>query len=503
MRGQKPPVVVLIGPNHFGAGPYDIQVSRYAYETPWGRLSPHQETIDALINHHGVFQEESAFEREHSIAALVAFVRHTFPDARLVPLIVKRDVPLVRMERLAQALHAILPPGALVIASVDFSHHGSRFAAQFHDDKSVATIRSFNFESIPKLEVDSPASISLLLRYLQLRGAQKIAYTRTDSATIGGNPLSEDVTSYLFAHFLEGAPERDPAIATLHFGDIMLDRALRPKVARGLNPFEKIKGVEGNFFRGMDWIVANLEGPITEATDCAIKEIVFRFPPSTAALLKANNITVANLANNHTHDCKAAGLEDTQRHLGESGVDFFGTGLGDAQIATKAVEGKTIAFLGAELIYATPARLGAFLTAVSAARQGHDHVIAHVHWGNEYQRLPSAAQREMGRKIIDAGADVIIGHHPHVIEPAELYKGGVIFYSLGNFVFDQYIPGTKEGIGVGVVQPEGLTRLTVFPFDIVAYQPQLKSLDEALETCAFVLGDIPVRDGCAFEVRTP
>lgn len=502
MRDQKPSVVVIVGPNHFTAGINNIQVSRYAYETPWGRLDPHQETIDSLIKSGDIFQEERSFEREHSISALVTFVKYAFPDTKFVPIIVKRDTPIASMEGLAQTLNNILPNDALVIASVDFSHHGNRFMAQFHDDKSIGTIQSFDFDNISKLEIDSPSSIYALLKYLELRGAQKIVNTRTDSAKIGNNPLSEDVTSYLFAHFSEGPIETKPTISTLHFGDIMVDRSVRPKIAQGLNPFKNITGVEGNFFRGMDWILANLEGPITETGDCQKKEIVFSFPLSTVTLLKSNNITVVNLANNHSYDCKAVGLADTKKYLKEGGVDFFGTIFGDSDVVTKKVQGETIAFLGADLISPSTARFQAFLASITEAQQNHDYVIVHVHWGNEYQKLPSADQQKMGRQIIDAGADVVIGHHPHVIEPAEIYKGKAIFYSLGNFVFDQYMPGTKEGVGVGVIQQDDLMRFTVFPFDIIEYQPQLKSIDKALEICAFVLKDIPKRDGCSFEVSS-
>ena len=502
MSAQKPPVVVIIGPNHFTAGINNIQVSRYAYETPWGRLNPHQETIDYLIKNSNAFQEEKSFEREHSISALVTFVKYAFPDTQFVPIIVKRDISMARMEKLAKDLDDILPEDALVIASVDFSHHGNRFMAQFHDDKSVGTIESFDFNNIPQLEIDSPPSIYALLKYLRFRDAQKMAYTRTDSAKIGNNILSEDVTSYLFAHFFKGPIEAKPTISTLHFGDIMVDRAVQPKIARGLNPFKKIKGVEGNFFRGMDWILANLEGPITETTDCQKKEIVFSFPLSTVALLKSNNITAVNLANNHSYDCKAIGLADTKKYLKDGDVDFFGTISGDSSIVTKTVQGKTIAFLGVDLISPSPARLQAFLDSITTAKQNNDYVIAHVHWGVEYQKLPSADQQKIGHQIVDAGADVVIGHHPHVIEPVEIYKGKAIFYSLGNFVFDQYMPGTKEGIGVGVIQQDDLMRFTIFPFDIIEYQPQLKPITKTLETCAFVLKDIPKRDGCSFEIQT-
>lgn len=293
-------------------------------------------------------------------------------------------------------------------------------------------------------------------------------------------------------------PTPEPwSFSMLHFGDIMVGRAVAPKIAEGLNPFEKISVL----FDDVDLVVANLEGPITETTDCQKKEIVFHFSPSTAQLLKSNGFSAVNLANNHGYDCKSIGLADTKRYLKEADIDYFGTIAGAEDIATREIEGKRIALLGADLIAPGPARLQAFLDSITVAKKVHDYVIVHVHWGDEYKPLPNADQRRMGRQIVDAGADLIIGHHPHVIETAEVYKGKAIFYSLGNFVFDQYMPGTKEGLGVGIVQKENATRFTLYPYDIVGYQPQLKPQDKMLETCGFVLKDVPGRDGCFFELE--
>jgi predicted class III extradiol MEMO1 family dioxygenase len=105
---------------------------------------------------------------------------------------------------LAENLDQILPKNAVVISSVDFSHHLNRVASKFHDQRSISAIKSFDYGRVLTSEIDSPASIYTLLRYLELRGIQKMAYKSVNSADFTGNILSDDVTSYLFAHFTRG-----------------------------------------------------------------------------------------------------------------------------------------------------------------------------------------------------------------------------------------------------------------------------------------------------------
>jgi len=310
------------------------------------------------------------------------------------------------------------------------------------------------------------------------------------------SPLRLDVLSQVSPTPIPTATPQLISVSMLHFGDIMVGRAVAPKIAEGLNPFEKITVL----FKDFDLVIANLEGPITETTDCQKKEIVFHFPPSTAQLLKSNGFSIVNLANNHGYDCKSIGLADTKRYLNQAEVGYFGTIAGSTDVATRPVNGKSIAFLGADLIDPGTERLQAFLDSITAAKKGHDLVVVNAHWGDEYKPLPNMRQQTIGHQIIDAGADLLIGHHPHVIETAEVYKGKAIFYSLGNFVFDQYMPGTKEGLGVGVIEKEKATHFILYPFDIVGYQPQLKTDDAMLKTCDFVLQNISDHDGCFFDL---
>ncbi|MBP6942719.1 MAG: AmmeMemoRadiSam system protein B [Candidatus Buchananbacteria bacterium] len=499
LKKQRPKTVVIIGPNHFNVGKSDILVSQYAYETPYGVLDPDHGVINQLTNVGTAKVEEQPFEREHSISTLVGFAKATFPEAQIVPIIVKRGAPQQRLDELVDKLDSTLPADSLVIASVDFSHHQNRMAAQFHDERSIAAIKSFEFEAINNLEIDSPPSIYVLLRYLERRGGQRVEYQHVNSAEYSKNLASEDVTSYLFAHFLKGQPEPTPAISVLSFGDMMFDRAIKAGIKETQNPFAKIIGVEGNFFKGVDFISANLEGPIT--ADCDAPGSRFKFATTTGNLLSAHGINIVNLANNHTPDCGPRGLEDTRQYLSNANVSYFGDqGITSRSYVLKKVDGQTIAFLGVNALSLSPAAEQQLLTLVTDIKSKANYLVVNIHWGVEYNTSPSTEQRQLAHKLIDNGADVILGHHPHVIQPLETYKDKAIFYSLGNFIFDQVDPETRLGLAVGTAFINDAIQLTLFPFGIDNYQPALLPYTETENFCDLFLQEHPRTDICTIEL---
>jgi poly-gamma-glutamate synthesis protein (capsule biosynthesis protein) len=120
------------------------------------------------------------------------------------------------------------------------------------------------------------------------------------------------------------------------------------------------------------------------------------------------------------------------------------------------------------------------LAAIAQAKEEADAVIVYPHWGPEYELFPSSNQVLLARQFIDAGADIVLGAHPHVVQPIEVYKGKLIVYSLGNFVFDQqFSNAVKNGLGVGlVINRNRSLEVSLFPYSISStfqvhlYQPQ-------------------------------
>lgn len=186
------------------------------------------------------------------------------------------------------------------------------------------------------------------------------------------------------------------------------------------------------WFGTADVTMVNLENPITERGYKVPKEFNFRMPPKYVQVLLNGGVDVVNLANNHVWDYGPVGLQDTIASLEKVGILHVGageTGEKARQPAVIKVKGRSIGFLG---YYGWE---GHVEEDVSALKRKVDLVIVNFHWGIERSNFPEPWQVELAHRAVDAGADVVIGHHPHVLQGMERYNGGVIAYSLGNFIF--------------------------------------------------------------------
>lgn len=496
MREQHPQAVVIISPNHFSAGSDELLISQLPYHTPWGVLFPDTDTGSELVQANIARVEEQPFEREHGVSTLVGFVKHTFPDAKLLPILVRQHSTTEEAIALGRALDEYLPDDSLVIASVDFSHHLHSIAAAFHDQKSIAAISASDVGGIATSEVDSPQSIIALVSYLQARGAQRFFMRQSSSAEIGKNRESEDVTSYLFAHAVLGDPSRQSAHAMLHFGDTMFGRAIADMLESGNDPFTSIRGPEGNFLRGIDTISLNLEGVLTDSTVCPPRTVQMLFAPDTAYLLRRHRIKLVNLANNHAGDCGLTGVTDTVSYLHGAGIETVGTQ--DQLSYTINNGGRSIAVLGVDGLGSIDE--DQLVQTVSTLDADHDDVVVHVHWGVEYNTMPSQEQKNLAHLLVDSGADTVIGHHPHVIQPLEIYRDRAIFYSLGNFIFDQTLESTRTGLGVGTVYTDDAATYYLFPFTNQDLYPTHMSYPDAKTVCAGFLEGVDQQDVCTFSL---
>jgi poly-gamma-glutamate synthesis protein (capsule biosynthesis protein) len=179
-----------------------------------------------------------------------------------------------------------------------------------------------------------------------------------------------------------------------------------------------------------DLTLVNLEGPLTGSNDKQSKLFNFKGPAEYADILSFGSVEAVNLANNHSLDYGQSGLDDTMETLDAAGIAYCARG----RTAVYTVKGVKIGLIGNTFPYQNGKR--DIRAAVKELRgQGCAIVIASFHWGSEYEPGFSAEQRAIGRAAIDAGADVVIGHHPHIVQGVELYKGRYILYSLGNFMF--------------------------------------------------------------------
>lgn len=274
-------------------------------------------------------------------------------------------------------------------------------------------------------------------------------------------------------------------------GDIMLAGSATSTLARtGYDyPFAKT----AQELRRGDIAIGNLEAPLTtRGSEYRDKTFRFRANPAAAAALKRAGFSVLTLANNHMMDYGGEGLRDTLAALSRSDIAHTGAGgsLAEARQETVVVvRGVRVAFLAYSLtlpseFYARADRAGTapgyaphVREDIRRARDRADYVVVSFHWGAERAEFPKQYQREAGRGAIDAGADAVIGHHPHVLQGIEFYRGKPILYSLGNFAFGSRSTAADRSVMARLTLSEDGGTVQLVPLNVLhretRYQPEI------------------------------
>ena len=267
---------------------------------------------------------------------------------------------------------------------------------------------------------------------------------------------------------LDFARDKQNSVSVLFAGDIMLDRNVA--AWREADPAPMFAGVV-DIFNQADYRVANLEGTITTNASIArqnSKILRFTFNPTFAeTALKPLHLDAVSLANNHALDFGEFGYDDTTVWLDAHGIKHFGQPYNDSSTIWTTLHTKLgdICFVGYMGVWGgSPTNT---VNAIGELRPTCWKVVVFAHWGEEYQPEPEDTTRTIAHRFIDAGADVVIGAHPHVVQPHETYNGHAIFYSLGNFMFDQeFSPEVMKGLMVRVVFSPTKTCFTPIPVAI-------------------------------------
>ena len=193
--------------------------------------------------------------------------------------------------------------------------------------------------------------------------------------------------------------------------------------------FENVRHI----FADSDLTIANLEGPLTESNNINRKEYNYKGHKEYTDALVDGNIDVVNIENNHTFDYFQGGYNDTVAALEDANIGYFGNGA----VYIKEVNGMKVGFISSMGTDSAQYRLDRIKSALDYLENcGIDIKIITFHWGTMYEQKANSRQRTIARFAIDNGADIVIGHHPHVLQGVEEYNGGYIAYSLGNFIFD-------------------------------------------------------------------
>ena len=323
----------------------------------------------------------------------------------------------------------------------------------------------------------------------------------------------KDDTVSRLSRFLDGYHETQQRVSVTAVGDIIPGRTVAKmmEIHGVAYPFGKIAPV----VKGADVVYADLEAPLSDRVKPPHKGMAFIAPSSTVQGLKMLGIDIVSLANNHSTNFGLNAFTDTLALLKNNGIAYVGGGMNVNEARAPAVVeagGTSFAFLDYNTIIgslnATATRPGVswirmkpwakdnaddmamVSSSVRQAKSEGHFVVACFHWSEEYKHQPSASERNMAHLACDAGADLVIGGHPHCIQSIEMYNGKLIAYSLGNFIFDQMQHDyTREGL-IMKCSYSGtmLTGLEFIPYVIqdwcqpvvAAGNPGQKILDELL-----------------------
>jgi len=239
-------------------------------------------------------------------------------------------------------------------------------------------------------------------------------------------------------------------VSVILAGDVMLGRSVLIKSLDQENdpnyPFMNVS----NYLSTADFVFANLESPII--LDCPRFEHGYTFCTDSKMVegLVSSGIDVVNLANNHILNFGKEGLEDTKKYLYNSNISY--TGIGNLVI--REIENTSFGFLGFDFTVNIPTEED--WSVIKESDSKVDVLIIGVHWGEEYKEKANNNQRAWAKKMVESGADVVSGHHPHWVEDYEYIDGKPVFYSLGNFIFDQmWSEETKKGLLVKLTFENG------------------------------------------------
>lgn len=283
-------------------------------------------------------------------------------------------------------------------------------------------------------------------------------------------------------------------------GDILLSRGVETVLGRNSR---SVAAALHDVFAGADWALGNLEGAVGSAQDCvdagpAGRSPCFPVRKERVSLLREMGFKAVGMENNHAMDCGPAGRRATRDALLRNGLTPLS--FEDSPLFVRA-GAATLGIIGFSTVSTRmnvneAADFTELRRKLRQAGKLADFVIVYVHWGSEFLDWPDEDQRRTARRLVKSGADIIVGHHPHVAQGLEILSGKPVLYSLGNFLFDQRYPATKEGLLADCRIKDGEARCSALTVrtPVNSVRPSVEGLDGE---AADLLG------GCVVKARMP
>jgi len=404
---------------------------------------------------------------EHGIGVQFNFIKKTFPQAKISPIIVQPRKFVGDTQLINEIINQNFLGKTFILASVDFSHYTDEDFAWLHDQKSFYTLNNATgIQDYGSLEVDCPSCLYVVNSLAQQNKQYPQLYLRDSSSTIVGKNLGTGNTSRQFISYSAQKTEAN-GFTLAFFGDLIFDR----QVAQFLSTGTLIENQFKTFFQnedinldpqfyphrklfGIDFVGLNLETPIVQdAKDCIAshKQVQFCSADIILPYLSELWFNIANVANNHTFDWGTQAHQETIQLLKQSTIQPIGY-VRNSTYFQKNYEWKTtirgipVAREGFDFTI-TPRRLFSGYCDILKKNKTEGRIsLVSVHRWTEYQTTHDASQESIAKQLIQCGADIIIGTHPHVTQDISRYQGKPIIYSLGNFLFDmKNPPATKIG----------------------------------------------------------
>jgi len=490
--------IILLSPDHFKSAIINhnksfIGLDQNMSKETFFNLQINTTLSKLLSRENMIISDNSAISYDHGITNLLSFIKKYCPNANILPILIPENISQKQIEKLVKIIDRKTSSSTVMIASVDFSHYLPYRAAYFHDKKSIRTLLNFEQAGFKNIEVDCWQALYAIRFFAQLRKSENPYIIDHKCANDFMDLKSEETTSYFsLAYSNKGSDkvtsdllsqDKNRKVKTILFtGDMMLDRGVKELINQNniYYPFLNIL----QFLRGIDIVFGNLEGPITcNPPNDTYQALKFSFKKESAKTISSAGFNLLSLANNHTLDMKEKGFRETTKTLKENQIDFIGNPF------YGQLNKEEVSFIFEDIIFYAFNQILPFGKKddkiVNIVKESHflnpdKFLIISLHWGFEYQLNCSLAQEKLAHRIIEAGADLIIGHHPHVVQNIEKYKERLIFYSLGNFIFDQYFSReTQEGLAVGLEIYPGELVFNLFPLQIDLSKPSLMKRDRS------------------------
>lgn len=453
-----PDRIVIISPNHFNYGSGALESIESAQDICFrgdcvsGIPYPGYRLYSSPF-----LLFDSGATWEHGIGEHFGFIDTYFPGGWVMPVVLRRVLtPWKNEQNIADTISSFSGK-TLVLASVDFSHHVDESIARSHDALAVDVLSNGTLADFSKLEVDCRNCLAVAKLIANQSGQDFFSlYARTSVDSILRTRSDIENTSHILGTFSGSGTHTMTGVFAFVWDT---------QIARGIAEFDRKRAVFlphilRDFYERkntsfplaskynrigiwFDYFVANLEATFdTEDCNTRGQGIILRMDRDNLKKLSNIGINMFNIANNHSDDCGEENFADMHRWFTSQQIDAFGDAKnGDEYTWTGFIRGEKFAMVGVNGIE-TPVDWKKKIQNIENLTNSGYLVIANFHWGKEYSTGTTDVQERIAHDAIDAWARLIIWHHPHVVGPIEIYKDIPIYYSLGNFLFDQDFPET-------------------------------------------------------------